>query len=57
MIDMQAFHKWLLSTENAHDTDQHPLAQLTRANRTKIINAQSDLTWVIWHNTPATSAQ
>lgn len=57
MIDMQMFHKWLLSTENAHDADQHPLAQLTRASRTQIMNAQSDLTWVIWHNASATSAQ
>ncbi len=48
MLTMQAFHKWLSSTEKAQDACQRCLRQLTWASRTQVMSAQGDITWAIW---------
>ncbi|MEW5829809.1 MAG: hypothetical protein AB1846_13030 [Chloroflexota bacterium] len=48
MSNMQAFHKWLSSTEKPQDACQRCLRQLTRASRNLVISLQGDITWAIW---------
>ena len=57
MLNMHTFHKWLSSTAHPNDDYQHHLGRLTQSNRDKIVNTQSDLTWVIWSNAPAADVQ
>jgi hypothetical protein len=45
-MNMQAFHK-LLAAKPARRR-QRLLSNLTRASRTQILQATSELTWLIW---------
>ena len=48
MLEMQTFHNWLSSAAQEPDAHRRRLARLTRANRTRLVAATSELTWSIW---------
>ena len=52
-MNMQAFHKWL--SVKPSQLYQRRLVGLTRISRTQVLDATSELTWLIW-NAEATSA-
>jgi len=54
-MNMQDFYKQLFTakTPTAH---QRSLASLTRINRTQILDATQDLTWLLWGNAETVSA-
>ena len=45
-MNMQAFYKWL----SVKPSQAHPrrLAGLTRVTRTQVLDATSELTWLLW---------
>ena len=51
MKNMQEFHKWLSSVDDASTLQQRRLALLTHLARTQLLNAASDLAWDIWNET------
>ena len=56
MLNMQAFHKWLTSTDVTPDTLQGRMARLARIGRARIMKITGELVWFIWDAPDVTSA-
>ena len=56
MLKMQAFHKWLSSTDETPNTLQSRMARLTRVSRNRIMEVTGDLIWFVWNTDNVTSA-
>jgi hypothetical protein len=56
MLNMQAFHKWLSSTDETPNTLQGRMARLARVSRARIVEIAGDLVWFMWESPQATGA-
>jgi hypothetical protein len=53
---MQAFHKWLSSTNETPSAYKRRMARLARVNRAQIMEIAGELVWFVWDAPEVTNA-